>query len=182
MLLGRDPECARLESLIGETRAGDGQHLGTGVERAHELLIPTTRDSRLSREQSNQAVSGRLDGRVCLRRDHSDNRHCQLGLELGQRGRRRRVAGDDDELDPLRLEEQADLAGEAPQLCKRARAIREPRAVAEVDEVLVRERDEALVQHGQPPDAGIEHPDWPLVHAADCREAVGRPPSLRSAV
>ena len=47
----------------------------------------------------------------------------------------------------------------------------QPRAVAEVDEVLVRQRDQALVEHGEPADAGVEHADRPLVHARDSREA-----------
>ena len=49
---------------------------------------------------------------------------------------------------------------------ERPRAVREPRAVAEVDEILVRERDEALVQDGQAAHAGVEHADRPLVHGA----------------
>ena len=38
-------------------------------------------------------------------------------------------------------------------------AVREARGVGEVDEVLVRQLHEQLVQHGQPADAGVEHPD-----------------------
>jgi esterase/lipase len=39
--------------------------------------------------------------------------------------------------------------------------------VAEIDEVLVRHRHEALVQHGQPSDAGVENPDsTPIRHGA----------------
>ena len=159
-----------------EPRARDREHVGARVERAHELLVAAARDGRLRREQADPAVARRLDGRVRLGRDHADDRHPELGLELGQRGRGRRVAGDDDQLDALRLEEQADLAGEAAQLVERARAVRQPGAVAEVDEVLVRERDEALVQHRQAAHARVEHADRPLVHARDCREAMGRLP------
>jgi hypothetical protein len=101
---------------------------------------------------------------VRLRRDHADHGHAELGLELGERGRRGRVARDDDELHALRLEEGADLAREAPQLRERARPVRETGAVAEVDEVLVRQRDEALVQDGEAAHARVEHPDRPLVH------------------
>ena len=62
---------------------------------------------------------------------------------------------------------------EAAHLGERPRPVRQAGTVAEVDEVLVRERDEALVQHRQAADARVEHADRPLVHARDCREADG---------
>ena len=40
-----------------------------------------------------------------------------------------------------------------------ARPVGEHRRVAEVDEVLLGQRDEALVQHGEPADPGVEHRD-----------------------
>ena len=49
---------------------------------------------------------------------------------------------------------------------ERPRPVRKPRTVAEIDEVLVRKRDEAFVQHRQATDAGVEHTDGPLVHCA----------------
>ena len=159
-----------------EARAGDREHVDARVESAHELLVAAARDGRLRREQPDPAVARRLDGCVRLGSDHADDRHSQLGLELRQRGGGRRVAGDDDELHPLRLEEQADLTCEAAQLSERPRAVGEPRTVAEIDEVLVRKRDEALVQHRQATHARVEHADGPLVHGQDCREAVGRLP------
>ena len=85
-----------------------------------------------------------------LGRDHADDRHVELLLELGQGGSGRRVAGDEDQLHVLGGEEARDLAGIDAHLRERARPVRQPRAVAEVDEVLVRERDQALVQDGQP--------------------------------
>ena len=42
--------------------------------------------------------------------------------------------------------------------------VRAASAVAQVDEVLVRHRDEALVEHGQPTRSRVEDPDRPLVH------------------
>ena len=72
---------------------------------------------------------------------------------------------------PWRLEVAGDLEREAPDLVERARPVRQPRVVAEVDEVLVRHRHEALVQDGQPADAGVEHADRPRVHRSDSRLA-----------
>ena len=74
----------------------------------------------------------------------------------------------------------ADLAREAAHLVERPRPVRQPRMVAEIDEVLVRQGDEALVQDGQPADAGVEHADRPRIHGGDrrtglpCRRVVGR--------
>src|SRR5207244_1452234 len=50
--------------------------------------------------------------------------------------------------------------------------VRKARGVAEVDEVLVGERDEQLVQDGQPTDARVEHADRPIAwgggHGSSC--------------
>ena len=51
-------------------------------------------------------------------------------------------------------------------------AVREPRGVAEVDEVLSRQLGQALVEHRQTPDAGVEHPDrvfWRQRHPSSRR-------------
>ena len=42
----------------------------------------------------------------------------------------------------------------------------QPRVVAQVDDVLVRHRHEALVQDGQPAHTRVEDADRPLVHRA----------------
>ena len=42
--------------------------------------------------------------------------------------------------------------------------VREPRVVAEVDEVLVGQGDQALVEDGQPADTGVENADRPRIH------------------
>ncbi len=100
-----------------------------------------------------------------FRGEHADDGNGELPLEVGQRRRSRRVARGDDELDPLSLEVARDLGREATDLVERTRPVREPRAVPEVHEVLVRERDEALVEDGQAAHAGVEHADRTRVHA-----------------
>ncbi len=99
-----------------------------------------------------------------LGREHAHDGDRELPLEVGESGRGRGVAGGDDELHPLRLEVARDLGCVAPDLVERPRPVREPRAVAEVDEVLVRERDEALVQHGEPAHARVEDADRARIH------------------
>src|SRR5207245_5388820 len=59
-------------------------------------------------------------------------------------------------------------------LLERPRAVREAGAVPEVDEILVREGDEALVKDGQPAHPGVEDSDRPCVHAADSTRGLER--------
>ena len=68
-----------------------------------------------------------------------------------------RVAGDDEQLDPAGDQLLGDLQAERLELPRRALAVREPRGVREVHEVLVRQLHQQLVQHRQPTDAGVEH-------------------------
>src|SRR6187200_2776636 len=55
--------------------------------------------------------------------------------------------------------------GKAPDLVARPRAIRTARAVPDVEEVLVRQRDQAFVEDGQASGARVEDADGPRVHA-----------------
>ena len=81
--------------------------------------------------------------------------------QRGQRGRRGAVARHDEQLDPPRQQLLGDLERERLDLLARPRAVRHPRGVGEVDEVLVRQLHEQLVQHREPADPGIEHADGP---------------------
>ena len=150
--------------------SGTSRGQGTAVSRTPASSVRTScsyrprLDGRLRREEPDPAVPGRLHRRVRLGRDHADDRHRQRLLELGQRGRGRAVARDEDQLHALPLQVAGDLVREARHLRQRPRAVRQPRRVAEVDEVLVRHRHEALVQDGQAAHARVEHPDRPGVH------------------
>ena len=55
---------------------------------------------------------------------------------------------------------------EPANLGERPRPVRQARVVAEVDEVLVRHRHQALVEHGQPADAGVENADRARIASA----------------
>ena len=148
-----------------EPRAGDRNDLRAGIERANELDVSPARDRRLRREETDPAVPRGEDSGVRLGREDADDGNRELALKIGERGCGRRVAGRDDELHALLLEVAGDLGREAPDLVQRPRPVRQPRAVAEVDEVLVREGDQALVQDGEPAHAGVEHADGAGVHA-----------------
>ena len=149
-----------------------------GVERVHERLVAARGHRQLGREQADLPVARRLHRGVRLGDDHRDDGHRQLLLQVGQRDRRRGVAGDDDHLHALALEVGADLVREAAHLVAAARAVRQARVVAQVDEVLVRHRHEALVQNGQASDSRVEDTDGPGVrHSRDCRNAATLTPS-----
>ena len=87
----------------------------------------------------------------------------------GQRGRGGGVARDDDQLHAEGLEVAGDLEREAADLGQRPRPVRQARVVAEVDEVLVRHRHQALVQDGEAAHAGVEDADRPRIHRGDSR-------------
>ena len=144
-----------------EARAGDREEPHARIERADELVVASGLDGGLRGQQPDAPVAGRLDGGVGLGCDHADDRHREALLQLRQSGRGRGVAGRDDQLHALRLEEAGDLAGEAADLVERPRAVGEPRVVAEVDEVLVRHRHEALVEDGEAAHARVEDADGP---------------------
>ena len=129
-------------------------------------------DGRRSREQADAAVARRLHRGVRLGRDDADDRHRELLLQLRQRCGRRAVARDDDELHVLLREVRRDLAREAADLLERARAVRQPRMVAEEDEVLVRHRHEALVEDGQAADSRIEDAHGARIHGCHRSEGV----------
>ena len=139
------------------------------VERVHALRVAARVDGAAGREQPDPAVPRRLHGRVRLGRDHAHDRNRELALELRQRRRRRGVARDDDQLHVLLLEERADLLREAADLVERPRPVGQPRVVAEVDEVLLGERDETLVEDGQPADSGVEQAYGAGVHGRKCK-------------
>ena len=143
-----------------------------GVERMDELRVAARLHGRLCGEQADAPVSCRLHGRMRLGRDHAHDRHGQLLLQPRQCGRRGGVAGDEDELHVLPGKVGADLARETADLFERTRAVRQARVVAEVDEILVRHRHEALVEDGQSPDTGVEDAYGPRVHGAHRKGAL----------
>ena len=149
-----------------EPRAGDRERppRPASSARTSSTYLPLATVASVARRPIRRFLVGE-DGGVRLGREDADHGNGELPLEIGERGRRRRVARSDDELHALLLEVARDLACEAPDLVQRPRPVRESRAVAEVDEVLVREGDEALVQDGEAAHAGVEHANRAGIHA-----------------
>ena len=134
------------------------------IQRLRKQLVAPAGHGQLGREQADAAVACRLHGRVRLGDDHRHDGHLQLLLEIRERDRGRRVARDDDHLHPQAFEVEADLVREPLHLVARPRAVREARMVAEIDEILVRHRHEALVQNGEAPDSRVEDADRARIH------------------
>ena len=119
---------------------------------------------------------------ACTRLGPHDAEHVDAERRLhhpapqrGQRRGGRRVAGDDEQLRAAREELLGDLQREGLELGPRALAVGEARGVAQVEEVLVGQRDEQLVQDGEAADAGVEDGDRPVAriggsgrHGAGC--------------
>ena len=162
---GVDRVLARLDQR-DEPRRRNGGEVNPGVEGADEELVPPRRDRRLRREEADGPVPRRLHRGVCLGRDDADDGNLERLLQVREGGRGRAVARDHDELHAEALEVAADLVRESPHLVERTRAVRQARVVAEIDEVLVRRGHEALVEHCEATDSGVEHADRPRVHGA----------------
>ena len=149
----------------GQPRAGEGGHVNACVECVHERLVAPAGDGRVRREQSHPADPRR------------ERRRMRLGAarrRLGRTGRldpaaRRRSRSCRPRPraphPPSRAD--ADLEREARDLVERPGAVRQPRVVAKVDDVLVRHRDEQLVDDGEAVDAGVEDADEPGTTAAE---------------
>ena len=154
---------ARLDHR-NEPGARDGEHRGPRVECPDHVRVAPASNRALGREQADLPVSRRLHGRVRLGGQDAHHRNLQPLLQEWERGRGRRVARVHDQLDPGPLQVGGDLEREVPNLLRRSRPVGAARAVAEVDEVLVRERHETVVQHREPARARVEDPDRALVH------------------
>ena len=147
-----------------ETGARDREELDACIECVDQLRVAAGVDGALRREQADPPVARSLHGRMHLRRQHGDDRNSKRLLQLRQRGRGRGVASDDDQLHILRLEEETDLAREPAYLLEPPRAVWEARMIAEINEVLMRHRDKALVEDREPADARVEYADGPRIH------------------
>ena len=119
-------------------------------------------DRRRGRQHADPARVGDRRGDLGLGLDHRDHLdpalagHLARGLEPGAGGR---VAGDHDQLRPP-VEQEAGVALDAlAQLVRCLRPVGKARVVAEVDVVLLGQRDQELVQHGEPADPGVEDGD-----------------------
>ena len=140
----------------------DGPGVGAGRHGAHRA------------DHADAARPGGLDEGSRAGLDHLEDGDRQLGRQLVEAGRGRGVAGHDHGLG-LEVLDQApgQLAGEDLDLGLGPGPVRVAAGVADVDEVLGRQQVEHGPGDGQPPEAGVEHPDGPIHR----RQATERPAS-----
>ena len=137
----------------------------SAIARAYEPLstvagVASRPDAAVARRRHGLHGAGlddaeHVDAERGLHQPRAQGRQCR---------RRRRVARHDEQLDPPCQQLVGDLEREPLELGLSARAVREPRGVREVDEVLGRQLHEQLVQDGQTAHAGVEHPDRTPAH------------------
>ena len=162
----------RLDDLLGEREAAlddrrqvrrrDLGHGELAVLAAERPQVGAAGDGRRGRQHADPARVGDRRGDLGLGLDHPDHLHPGLGAERPRRleaGPGGGVAGDHDQLRAA-VEQVRGVALDAlAQLGLALRPVREARIVAEVDVVLLGQRHQALVQHGEPADAGVEDGD-----------------------
>ena len=175
---GRDGLSRRPLDLLGEhvaplderrqPRRRYGEHLQTGVQRVERVLVRVGADGSLGGQQPHPALARRLDGGPGPRHDHAHDGRGERRLELRQSGGGGRVAGHHDELDLLAGQTGRGGEGQTAHLGEGLGAVGEVPRVAQVDEVLVGQVDQALVQHGQPAHPGVEDAYGSAVRGSGC--------------
>jgi hypothetical protein len=156
-----DDALVDLAALLDQRRqlgGRDRMKLGARRRLGEGARVGAARDGRRGGDEPDPPVPRGRRGQPRLGRDDPNDRHAALEFlaERGQRRGRGRVACDHEQLRAPVEQDAGQLAPEAKQLLGRAVAVREARGVPEIEKVLVRKRHEALVQHGEPADPGVE--------------------------
>ena len=157
---------------LDEARARRGRERDVGPGRLDGPGVGARRHGAHRADHADAARPGGLDEGSRAGLDHLEHGDRQLGRQLVETGRGRRVAGHDHGLG-LEVLDQApgQLAGEDLDLGLGPGPVRVAAGVADVDEVLGRQQVEHGPGDGQAPEAGVEHPDGPIHR----RQATERP-------
>ena len=103
---------------------------------------------------------GPANARRGTRLDDADDRYRRKALlQLLHSDRRGRITGDHQILDPAAHKELARLDGVAQNRIAALGAVRQPRGIAQIQEIFARKLGSQRAQNGEPADAGIEYPD-----------------------
>ena len=162
--------CRQRDGRIGPALLGEGHEHLTGLLHhdrvAHQPVngprIGAAFDRALGRDHGDAAVAGGRGARAGAGLDHADHRHrLPCLLQQIERHGRGRVAGDHQHLDALIDQEPCRLERIGLNRLGALGAVREPRGVAEIDEMLVGEARDERPQHRKPAHSGVEHPDRP---------------------
>lgn len=150
--------------MLDQPRAGLGDHLQVARMLLQQVMefLPAQRGAG-GEDSDHAAARGRhrrLHGRL-----HADERQRIGRAQMLDRGDRRGVAGDDDQLGSGSDQLLGDRHAACPDLRLGLAAIRAVAAVGEIDQLLGRQLAPDLAQHRQAADAGIEYADRRRAHA-----------------
>ena len=148
----------------GERGAGNRVQGHVRIDRAHRFFVGAAGDRGGRGEQPDAAAArgghrSQSPGADDAEHVDSERRLHHPPLQVGQRGSGGRVARDHEQLGAPPHELVGDLRREARELARRALSVGEAPRVTQIQEVLLRKRDEQLVQDRQPAHARVEHAD-----------------------
>ncbi len=168
---GVDDSLVEREAVLDDRRQvgrRDLGHLEPAALRLEGAVVGAGLDRRRSREDADAPAVGYRGGDLGLRLDHRDH------LDAALRGDRRAVSAPPRSPSCRRRRAtlrraRAGIGETSSTRCASSpalRAVGKLGAVAEVEEVLLGQRDEALVKDGEAADSGVEHRDRKLAAAA----------------
>jgi hypothetical protein len=150
---------------LNKPRARGTRQLYAGALCRHRTLVGTRRDGADGADHTDVVVAAGLDGGPDSRIDDPDQRHVVVEPQQVERGGGRGVAGDNDHLHVVAVDQQAsDLVREVPDLVERSGTVRVTAGVGDIDDVLGGEEVDQGSGDGQPAEAAVEHPDRSIVH------------------
>ncbi len=133
---------------------------GVGPPARDRRLVGATAHRALRREHRDTTGTRRPARGRSARLEHADDRHrVEFVRERIECDGRRGVACDDETFHAALVQQARRLQGILADRCGTLGAVRQPRGVAEIDEVFAGQPVEQCAQHGQPADAGVEHAD-----------------------
>ena len=150
-----------------EERAGPRDHRRERRQTPERSLVGAGSDRRRRPEDCDRSAPGARRRQLSARFDHAEDRDRQRRRQRRQAVRGDRVAGNDQQLDPMAREVARRHQRISGDNLAGARTVGNAGRVAEVDGVLVRKPRRQRPQHRQPAHAAVEHPDGRVgVHSA----------------
>ena len=158
-----------------EQRAGPRDHRRLRQATVNRRLVCAATHRALGRDHRDAPGTRCCASRRCAGLHHAQHRHGrELGSQVVERHGGGGVARHHQALHAALAQQRRGLQRVAADRCGALRTVREPRRVAEVDEVLVRQRRRERAQHREPADAGIEHAHGRVRADVACRDRSAR--------
>ncbi len=133
------------------------------IKRAQRPFISAAFDRGSCADYADVSVARHGNGRLCTRLNHADDRNRKRLLQLWQRQRRGSIAGDHDDLYVLIGQHIGHFQAVTLNRDRAFAAVRNPRCVAEVKYVLVKQQLVQRFDDREPANARVEYADRPRV-------------------